>query len=85
MCTNVCQAGSGLLSAIGAELTMPTSRSDSLPFTPNTVWSTVIEPPISGFIPPIWSYCLRKFTASAPPNATKIASMSLGISASTAL
>ena len=42
--------------------------------------STVIEPPSSGVLRPVnSSYCLVKFSASAPPSATYTASTSLGI------
>ncbi len=42
-----------------------------------------MEPPIIGLSPPAFSYCVRKFTASAPPSTTSNASTSFGILAIT--
>ena len=70
-------------SAIGPADAVPSSDSRRLPLKFSTVWSTVIEPPIIGLLPPACSYWVRKFTASEPPSTTTSASMSFGIFAIT--
>ena len=62
---------------------VPSSDSRRLPLKFSTVWSTVIDPPTIGLLPPACSYWVRKFTASAPPSTTSSASTSFGILAMT--
>ena len=57
---------------------VPRSDSRRLPLKLSTVWSTVMEPPTIGLLPPACSYWVRKFTASAPPSTTRSASTSPG-------
>src|SRR4029453_3278929 len=63
---------------MGAADGVPRSASGRLPLKFNTVWSTVMEPPTMGLLPPACSYWVRKFTASAPPSTTRSASTSPG-------
>ena len=52
----------------------PTSASFALPFDDSTVWSTMIEPPISLALPPACWYWLRKFdgVGAAEPEVDRI-------------
>src|SRR5262245_20126658 len=62
---------------------VPSSDSRRLPLKLSTVWSTVMEPPTMGLLPPACSYWVRKLTASAPPSTTSSASTSPGSPAMT--